>query len=138
MQARLFPDREDQLEFERARDRIGSRFGARDVLTLYRPSEPQTLEIVEYLSKYSFLVPQLLASAIELRRVFGHDNAYLELVADPDSGREHLFLVVTDHRDAETVVSLLHRLDQEWYLGLPKRSRLLFTVTVDRDDSSSV
>ncbi len=65
-------------------------------------------------------------------------RVHLEVEEDPDGGQSELFGVIVVDTEPEEALSLLDRLDSEWFAQEAGRTRNRLNFTVDTHDDAPV
>lgn len=92
-----------------------------------------SLEIVDYLKTYPFLIELLVEAFPEIERFFGRNpRVVLKLVKDPDiEGEEQLFAYIHTTLSAEEALNRMNRLDEEWFLTQIHRTEEKFNLNIE-------
>lgn len=91
-------------------------------------------QIKTFLKKNTSLIDTLLFAENEIRKIFGENitSLELELHEDPEESFEKLFLVIkTINVSPEGILTLLEKLDNQWYLNLDYEIRKNFNITIE-------
>lgn len=91
-------------------------------------------QIKTFLKKNTSLIDTLLFAENEIRKIFGENitSLELELHEDPEESFKKLFLVIkTINVSPEGILTLLEKLDNQWYLNLDYEIRKNFNITIE-------
>lgn len=88
-------------------------------------------EIENYLNQNNPILDSLLEGNIEIREIFTNiKEVSLELHEDFEEDFEQLFIVIKSTNGPEELLTMLNKLDDEWFLQLPYDIINKFNITV--------
>jgi len=91
-------------------------------------------QIKTFLKRNTSLIDTLLFAENEIRKIFEKNitSLELELHEDPEESFEKLFLIIkTINVSPEEILSLIEKLDDQWYLNLDYEIRKNFNITIE-------
>ena len=94
-------------------------------------------EVLQFLEKYSFLVPALLEAPDKIRHHFPDEQLFLQVVPDPEIiDYVHLVLSILTERNPDDALSRLQKFDEDWLQPFPYTIKEhLITIAEFRDDA---
>jgi len=88
--------------------------------------------VIQFLDKYSFLIPLLLEAREEIYAYFPNPEPSLEVIADPEAeGDYQLLASISTSLGAEDAYRRLKEFDRAWWLDELGRSQGLLCISVN-------
>jgi hypothetical protein len=104
-----------------------------NIFKFYKVDENQENVIADFLESNSKVVPVLLEARLQIERLIGKFPLHLELEQDPEEKFEELFVIVKADKRPEESISLIEKLDREWFI--PLHSDLMDRLNFDIETS---
>jgi hypothetical protein len=104
-----------------------------NIFKFYKVDENQKNVIADFLESNGKVVPVLLEARLQIERLIGKFPLHLELEQDPEEKFEELFVIVKADKRPEESISLIEKLDREWFI--PLHSDLMDRLNFDIETS---
>ena len=108
-----------------------------DIADYYGSTRAVDLRVLDFLTRYSYLIDTLLEARPHISHIFPTAEVYLEVDEDPEGGFEELFGVISVDASPEDAIRRLDRFDDLWFSRVARgtESRLNFTVDIRNVES---
>lgn len=108
-----------------------------DIADYYGLTRAVDLRVLDFLTRYSYLIGTLLEARPHISHIFPTAEVYLEVHEDPEGGFEELFGVISVDASPEDAIRRLDRFDDLWFSRVARgtESRLNFTVDIRNVES---
>ncbi len=92
-------------------------------------------EVLQFLEKYSFLIPPLLEAPDKIRQHFPDEQLFLQVVPDPEIiDYVHLALSILTEHNPDDALSRIQQFDEDWLRPFPYNVKEhLITIPEFRD-----